>query len=270
MPLLAAQHGKHVFVDKPIANTMAEGRQMVEACEKAGVVLLVGQDIRRLSGFRKMKELIDKGAIGKPVMAESNFSARLGFELTPDKWRWYGDDSGCPAGALMTMGIHHADTLSYFFGPVKSAYGLFAKLYTPASVEDVTNTLFQFESGVVGYIGSAYATLRTNWLYVYGTEGTLQCTVTLPNVPFDEYLKIWGVVDRYTTLQLFEKGKDKPVDVPLSIGDPILEEIDELATCIRTGAKPETDGKVGVASLALIRAAIESARTGKRVNLADL
>ena len=77
-------------------------------------------------------------------------------------------------------------------------------------------------------------------------------------------------MDRYTTLQLFEKGKDKPADVPLSIGDPILEEIDELATCIRTGAKPETDGKVGVASLALIRAAIESARTGKRINLADL
>ena len=268
--IAAAQHGKHVFVDKPIANTMAEARQVVEACEKARVVLLVGQDIRRLSGFRKMKELIDQGAIGKPVMAESNFSARLGFELTPDKWRWYGDDSGCPAGALMTMGIHHADTLSYFFGPVKSAYGMFAKLYTPASVEDVTNTMFQFESGVVGYIGSSYAMLRTNWIYAHGTEGTLQCTVTLPNLPFDEYLKIWGVVDRYTKLQLFEKGKEKPVDIPLPIGDPILEQIDELATCIRTGAKPETDGKVGIASLALVRAAIESARTGKRVNLADL
>jgi predicted dehydrogenase len=94
--------------------------------------------------------------------------------------------------------------------------------------------------------------------------------VTLPNLPFDEYLKIWAVVDRYTTLQLFEKGKDKPSDIPLTIGDPILEQIDEFATCIRTGAKPETDGKVGLASLSLVRAAIESARTGKRVNLADL
>jgi predicted dehydrogenase len=268
--VLAAQYGKHVFVDKPIANTMADGRKMVEACDKAGVMLLVGQDMRRLSGFRKMKELIDKGAIGKPVMAESNFSARIGFELTPDKWRWYGDDSGCPAGALMTMGVHHADTLNHLFGPVEKVYAYFNKLYIPAEVEDVTMTIFQFESGVLGYLGSSYATPRTNWLYVYGTEAMLLCSVSLPNVAFDEYLKIWTVVDRYTTLQLFGKAKDKPEEIALPIGDPILEEIDEFADCIRTGAKPETDGKAGLVALALIRAAIESARTGKQVRLADL
>ena len=268
--VLAAQYGKHVFVDKPIANTMADGRRMVEACDKAGVVLLVGQDMRRLSGFRKMKELIDGGAIGKPVMAESNFSAGIGFELTPDKWRWYGDDSGCPAGALMTMGVHHADTLNYFFGPIEKVYAYFNKLYIPAEVEDVTMTIFQFESGVLGYLGSSYATPRTNWLYVYGTEAMLLCSVSLPNVAFDEYLKIWTVVDRYTALQLFGKGKDKPEEIPLSIGDPILEEIDEFADCIQTGAKPETDGKAGLVALSLIRAAIESARTGRQVRLADL
>ena len=270
LAILAAQYGKHVFVDKPIANTMADGRKMVEACEKAGVVLLVGQDMRRLSGFRKMKEMIDGGAIGKPVMAESNFSAAIGFELTPDKWRWYGDDSGCPAGALMTMGVHHADTLNHFFGPIEKVYAYFNKLYIPAEVEDVTMTIFQFESGVLGYLGSSYATPRTNWLYVYGTEAMLLCSVSLPNVPFDEYLKVWTVVDRYTTLQLFGKGKDKPEEIALPIGDPILEEIDEFADCIRTGAKPETDGKAGLVALALIRAAIESARTGKQVRLANL
>jgi predicted dehydrogenase len=268
--IVAAQYGKHVYVDKPIANTMVDGRKMVEACEKAGVVLIVGQDMRRLSGFRKMKELIDGGAIGKPVMAESNFSAAIGFELTPDKWRWYGDDSGCPAGALMTMGVHHADTLNHFFGPIEKVYAYFNKLYIPAEVEDVTMTIFQFESGVLGYLGSSYATPRTNWLYVYGTEAMLLCSVSLPNVPFDEYLKVWTVVDRYTTLQLFGKGKDKPEDIALPIGDPILEEIDEFADCIRTGAKPETDGKAGLVALALIRAAIESARTGNQVRLANL
>jgi len=152
--VLAAQHGKHVYVDKPIANTLADGKKMIEACKKAGVVLLVGHDIRRVSGFRKAKELIDQGAIGKPVMVESNFSGRLGFELTPDKWRWRGDDSGCPAGALMTMGVHHADTLNHYFGPIKKVFAFFNKLYTPADVEDVTMTTFQFESGALGYIGS--------------------------------------------------------------------------------------------------------------------
>jgi len=265
--VLAAQYGKHVFVDKPIANTMADGKKMVEACNKAGVTLLVGQDMRRLSGLRKMKELIDKGDIGKPVMVESNFSAGIGFELTPDKWRWYGDDSGCPAGALMTMGVHHADTLNHLFGPVEKVYAYFNKLYIPAEVEDVTMTIFQFESGVLGYLGSSYATPRTNWVYVYGTEAMLLCSVALPNVPFDEYLKIWPVVDKYTLLQLFDKRKDKPEGIPLSIGDPILEEIDEFADCIRSGKKPETDGEGGLVALALIRAAIDSAHTGKTVDL---
>jgi predicted dehydrogenase len=267
--LLAAQCGKHVFVDKPIANTMADGKRMVEACLGAGVVLLVGHHMRRLSGFRKVKELIDQGAIGKPVMAESNFSARMGFELTPDKWRWYGDDSGCPAGSLMTMGIHHADTLNYYFGPVQNVFAFFSKLYIPAEVEDVTMTIFQFESGVLGYLGSSYATLRTNYVYVHGTDARLFCTLSLPNVAFDEYLKIWSVADKYTVLQLFEKSKDRPETIPLPVGDPILEEIDEFADCIRTGKNPETDGQGGLAALALIRAAIDSARTGRPVKLAE-
>jgi len=268
--LLAAQSGKHVFVDKPIANTLADGQRTVEACEKAGVVLLVGHDMRRLSGFRKMKELIDNGAIGKPVMVESNFSASIGHELTPAKWRWYGDDSGCPAGALMTMGVHHADTLNHFFGPIEKVYAYFNKLYIPAEVEDVSMTIFQFESGLLGYLGSSYTVPRTNWVQIYGTEAKLLCTVSLPNVTFDEYLKVWTVVDRYTTLQISGKGGDRPEEIPLPIGDPILEEIDEFADCIRKGTKPETDGKGALVALSLIRASIESARTGKQVRLADL
>jgi predicted dehydrogenase len=268
--LLAAQHGKHVYVDKPIANTIADGKKMIEACRQAGVVLLVGHDMRRLSGYRKAKGLIDQGAIGRPVMVESNFSAGMGFELTPDKWRWYGDDSGCPAGALMTMGVHHADTLNYYFGPVKKAFAFFNKLYIPANVEDVSMTTLQFESGVLGYLGSSYATLRANWIHVYGTDADLVCTLSLPNVSFDEYLKIWSVVDKYTILQRFTKTKNEPETIPLQIGDPILEEIDEFADCIRTGANPETDGMAGLVALALIRASIESARKERTVNLSDL
>jgi predicted dehydrogenase len=264
---LAAQYGKHVFVDKPIANTMEDGRKMIEACQKAGVVLQVGHLMRRLAGYRKIKEFIDKGAIGKPVMAEANFSHDLGFQLTPEKWRWRGDDTGCPAGSLMTMGIHHADTLIHYFGPIKTAFSYFSKLYIPAPVEDVTATIFQFESGVLGYLGSNYCSPKANYIYVFGTEANLLCSITLPNVPFDEYLKIWPAVDRYTQLTLFELRKDGGKEIPLATGDPILEEVDEFADCIRTGAQPETGGTSSLAALTLIRAAIESAGTGKQVTL---
>jgi predicted dehydrogenase len=267
--LLAARAGKHVYVEKPIANTMADGRKMVAACKEAGVTLLIGQDMRRLAGFRKIKEIIDQGGIGKPVMVEANFSARLGFELTPDKWRYYGDDSGCPGGALMTMGIHHADTLANYFGPVKTVHSFIRRLHITADVSDVEITSFEFESGVVGYLGTTYASPRANWIRVSGTDAQLFCNLGLPNLPFDEYLKVWSVVDRYTTLERYTGG-DKPEPISFPVGDPILEEVDEFADCIRTGKKPETDGEVGLAALAFVRAALESSQTQRPVDLKTL
>jgi myo-inositol 2-dehydrogenase/D-chiro-inositol 1-dehydrogenase len=68
-------------------------------------------------------------------------------------------------------------------------------------------------------------------------------------------------------LEIFEKGRDQSREIPLVPGDPILEEIEEFAHCIQTGEKPETDGRGALTALAYIRAAIESARTGKPVRI---
>jgi predicted dehydrogenase len=262
--LLAAAHAKHVMVDKPIANTLADGRAMVDACRKAGVVLMIGHDIRRLAGNRRLKRLLTEGALGEPIMAEANFSHDLGFHLTPDKFRWRGDDTGCPGGALMSMGIHHVDTLSYLLGPIESASAYFSHLYIPAEVEDVNLTILRFASGVLGYIGCSYAAPKSHWISVTGTQAKACCTVSLPEVPFDEYLKVWSEVDRYTELTVVHKGKDGAERVALEAGDPLREQIDEFARCIRSGDAPETDGAGGLAALALVRAAIESARTGSQ------
>lgn len=265
--VLAAQYGKHIFIDKPIANTIEDGITIIEACKKADVTLMVGHDMRRLSVYRKAKEFIDSGLIGKPVMVEANYSHDKGFQLTPEKWRWHGDNLGCPGGSLMTSGIHHADTLNYFFGPISTAFSYFTKLYIPADTEDVTATIFKFDCGILGYLGSNYASQKTHWIYIYGTEANLLCTLALYNTDFDNDFKAWSIVDRYTNLKLFAKGKNEAKEVTITEGDPILEEIDEFANCIQTGLTPETDGQGALAALALIRAAIESARTGKQVQV---
>jgi predicted dehydrogenase len=265
--LLAADFGKHVFVEKPIANTLDDGRKMIESCGKAGVVLMVGQHLRRLTGIRKLKELIDAGTIGDPIQIEGNYSQNLGFALTPESFRWRGDDTGCPAGSLMTMGIHHADVFNYLFGPIKSLFSYFNKLYIPAPVDDVTTTVFQYETGVLGYLGSNYASPKAVWFYVYGTEANLLCTITPPELPFEQYLLWWQQVDEDTDVQIFEKGKTGSTTVPLTIGNPIIEEIDEFADCILTGAQPETDGNGALSALAFIRAAIESSQSGRQAEL---
>ncbi|MFC1798869.1 Gfo/Idh/MocA family protein [Thermodesulfobacteriota bacterium] len=262
--VLAAQYGKHVFVDKPIANTISDGKKMIGACQKANVTLMVGQHLRRLAGFRKIKALIDAGAIGDFIQVDANFSQNLGFALTPQHFRWYGDDSGCPSGALMTLGIHHADLFNYLFGSISDVFAFFNRLYIQAPVEDVTTTIFQFQSGALGYLGSNYASPKALWMYIYGTEANLLCTVTLQELPFEEYLLRWQRIDHDTRVQIFEKGKTGAMDVPFEKGNPILEEIDEFADCIRSGAKPETDGESALEALKLIRAAIDSARTGAK------
>ncbi len=79
----AAQAGKHVFLDKPIANTVREGREIAEVCKQAGVVLALGYQRRRESHFRWIKSEIDAGRFGRLVQAECNISRdRLGqFDL---------------------------------------------------------------------------------------------------------------------------------------------------------------------------------------------
>lgn len=263
--VLAARYGKHIYVEKPIANTLEDGRKMIDACDKAGVTLLVGHVHRRYAANRKIKELVDSGAIGKPIMVEANLSSGQGWDLTPDEFRWRGDDSGCPGGALMTIGSHQADTFNYLFGRIKTVFAFFNKLYIPAPVEDVTTTVLRFESGILGYLGCNFASPRTNWMRVYGTEANLLRTVARVDRRFDMERKQGP--DQSTRLELFEKGKTESREIPLAIGDPLLEEIDEFADCILTGRKPETDGPSSLNALALIRAAIESARTGTPANV---
>jgi len=249
--ILAARHGKHVFVEKPLANTIPDGKQTIAACQKAQVVLMVGQHLRRLAGFRKLKALIAGGAIGEPIQVEANFSQNLGFALTPESFRWRGDDTGCPAGALMTLGIHHADLLNYLLGPIESVFAYFNKLYIEAPVEDVNTTICQFKSGVLGYLGTNYASPKSCWVYVYGTEANLRCTVTLQELPFEEYLLRWQMIDEDTRLQIFKKGKTGGEDISLNVGNPILEEIDEFADCIRTGQKTGNRWRRGAAGTRL-------------------
>ena len=261
--LMAAQYGKHVFVEKPIANTISDGKKMIEACRKAGVVLMVGHLRRRSAGNRKAKALMESGAIGDPVMVEASVSGDGGFSLTPDKFRWCGDDTGCPGGMLMTSGIHHVDSFTYLFGPIESVSAHFNKVYISADVDDITISICQFESGILGYIGGTYASPYDNRLYIHGTKAKLLWEVPHPAPPDERHPHN---NDRNTRLILFEKGK-APQDVPFTIGDPVLEEIDEFAHCIRTGDRPETDGENALEALAFIRAAIDAAKTGKRTNV---
>jgi predicted dehydrogenase len=272
MTVMAAEHGKHVLVEKPIANRVPDARRMIEACRKHGVVLSVAHNQRRLAGYRKIKAMIQTGNLGKVVMAETNFSHNGGFRLTPQMWRWH--EKECPGGPMMTLGVHPAETLQYLLGPVQSVSAFFNRLCLQTEIIDTGAAVLRFESGALGYLGSNFVTPWVNYCNIYGTEANLHLTIELPARKPDEtpgqYGDHWNYADRKSALFLKRKGEDQKIKVDLEPGEILTEEVKEFADCIRNHKIPETGGLEGLQALAVILAAIQAARTGEAVSLAKV
>ena len=260
--LQAIAAGKHVFVEKPITNTLPEAKKVVEAHKGSGLTLMTGQCYRRNAGHRAARRLIDEGRLGKLIMAECNFSVGVGKTLTPDKWRWF--DAECPGGPLTQIGIHHADTMAYLFGPIRSVTGRFSKLDTPAEIDDVHMSLVEFESGALGYMGCSFATPLVYTFNVFGTEANLYLIADRADPAAT------AEFDKETQVHLQEKGSAGRIPVDLTPGDMTYEQMDEFADCIRSGKEPETGVREGVLAAAFVHATIRSAKEGRPVEIAEM
>ncbi|HTI42022.1 MAG TPA: Gfo/Idh/MocA family oxidoreductase [Vicinamibacterales bacterium] len=246
----AADAGKHVFLDKPIANTVSDGRRITEICRKAGVVLALGYQRRRESQFRWIKRQIDEGLFGKLVNAEANISRdRLG-KIDLGSWRYQA--AGMPGGVMLQIGIHYTDVLEYLIGPVKAVSGQFARLVLPGDNPDVASLVLEHENGALSTLNASYASASEYYLMnIYGKEAT-------------------AYYDMFEGLRMLKRGEEKPVKVPFANKDTIAEELEEFADAVRGAGAPEIGGEYATTSLAVIRAGIVSAREGRHVEIAEI
>ena len=185
----AAAAGKHVFLDKPIANTVADGRAISEVCRKAGVVLALGYQRRRESHFRWIKQQIDAGVFGKLVNAEANISRdRLG-KIDLSSWRYQA--AGMPGGVMLQIGIHYTDVLEYLMGPVVAVRGQFAQLVLPGDNPDVASLILEHENGALSTLNASYASASEYYLMnIYGKDAS-------------------AYYDLHNGLRLLKRGEDK-------------------------------------------------------------
>jgi len=246
----AADAGKHVFLDKPIANTVSDGRRITELCRKAGVVLALGYQRRRENQFRWIKRQIDEGVFGKLVNAEANISRdRLG-KIDLGSWRYQA--AGMPGGVMLQIGIHYTDVLEYLIGPVKAVSGQFARLVLPGDNPDVASLVLEHENGALSTLNASYASASEYYLMnIYGKEAT-------------------AYYDMFEGLRMLKRGEKKPVKVSFADKDTIAEELEEFADAIQGGGAPEVGGEYATTSLAVIRAGILSAREGRHVEIAEI
>jgi predicted dehydrogenase len=246
----AAAAGKHVFLDKPIANTVAEGRAIAEACAQAGVVLALGYQRRRESHFRWIKAEIEAGRFGRLVQAECNISRdRLG-QFDPSSWRYTA--SGMPGGVMLQIGIHYVDVLEYLMGPVKSVSARLAQLVLPGGNPDVANVILQHENDALSNLTASYASASEFYMMnVYGKEAS-------------------AYYDLFSGLRHLQRAEKAARPIATENTDTIREELEEFARCVRTGAAPETDGFWATRNLAVIKAGVRSAREGRTVDVAEV
>ncbi len=246
----AAAAGKHVFLDKPIANTIAEARAITEACGKAGVVLALGYQRRRETHFRFIKQKIDEGVFGKLVNAEANISRdRLG-KIDLSSWRYSSE--GMPGGVMLQIGIHYTDVLEYLLGPVKAVSGQFVRLVLPGDNPDVASLVLEHENGALSTLNASYASASEYYLMnIYGKEAS-------------------AYYDFHQGLRYLKRESKKPEIIACEANDPVVEELEEFARAVRGEAEPEMDGVRGTASLAVILAGIRAAKEGRRVEVKEI
>src|SRR5215467_3649510 len=247
---MAAEAGKHVFLDKPIANTVAEGREIARVCDAAGVVLALGYQRRRENHFRWIKAEIDAGSFGKLVQAECNISRdRLG-KIDLSSWRYQA--AGMPGGVMLQIGIHYVDVLEMLIGPVRRVSGAWAQLVLPGDNPDVASLIMEHGCGAISNLTASYASASEYYMMnVYGKEAS-------------------AYYDLFNGLRHLRRGEAAPRAVPVAANDTIREELDEFAACIRNGSEPETDGWWASRNLAVVMAGIQSAREGRAIDVAPL
>ncbi len=172
----AAQEGKHVLCEKPMAMTVKECQLMVDACREAGVTLMLAYYRNHYPNVVKMKALMDEGAIGEVVLARINCTGYYNPNRQDLKnWRINPEISG--GGVLMDIGSHRINLLQYLMGDIESAQGYAETVHLDAAVDDSAVFTLRFQSG-------AHAVANINWnvgigiddVEVYGTTGCLRCS----------------------------------------------------------------------------------------------
>ena len=261
-----ARAGKHVYTEKPIAHTLEDGLRIAALEKQYGVTVTVGHSARLMAGVRIIREMIDKGELGRVAFMEANFSNERALELTRETWRWYKDRA--PGGPLSQLAIHQFDVLHYLGGEISEVTSMASKLSpVGAEVDDQSMTLMKFADGKIGYVGSCWTSPGIFAVRVFGSKGLMHYEIDFG---------MWDTPDRlHTTSTLYiQRGKDgyaKREEIKLPPSDMFCAELEMFAESCVTGEVRELTAYNGNVAVAVVNAALASlGRNGQYVKIADV
>ena len=242
--LLAARHGKHVLVEKPMAVSVAEAEAMLDACRSAGVQLMVGHMVRLSPVVRRVRELVRSGELGRVTHARAEFvyDARLSHR------EWLTDRRVAGGGPLFDVGVHCLDTLRFVLSDeVESIAAQFEPLPTAERTERTVTAALRFRGGATASLHCSYdSPLRRSHLEVLGTEGV----AVLPEFTRGSARARLAVGRRSAGEQ--PEWRHEEFEVP----NLYVAEIELFADAIHAGRLTELTADVGLANQRLLEAAL--------------
>lgn len=246
----AADDGKHVICEKPLARTLETAREMIEYCKQKNVKLFVGHVLRFFPEYREAKALVDQGAIGDTAVVRTTRGGAF-----PSAWNnWYSDFQ-TSGGLILDMIIHDFDFLRWCYGDVERVYAksILGRGFYPLDYALVT---LRFESGMMAHVEGSWAHDQFTMKFELAGKD--------------------GIID-------YDSSKDKPlvafsrakkdgtggVAVPESPlkENPYLLELKHFIACLEKGADPIVSAEDAYEAMRIALAAIESVQTGKPVVL---
>lgn len=258
--ILAAQCGKHVIAEKPMATRWQDAKRMVSACDAASVRLFIVKQNRRNATLQLLKRAIDQKRFGRIYMSTINvFWTRPQEYYDSAKWRGTWEFDG---GAFMNQASHYVDLLDWLIGPVESVQAYTATLERNIQVEDTGVLALRWRSGALGTMSVTMLTYPKNLegsITVLGENGT----VRIGGLAVNE-IQHWEFADKRPEDEDVKKASYQTTSV-YGFGHPLYYE--NVIQTLRGDAEPETDGREGLKSLELLVATYMSARDGRRVSL---
>lgn len=273
MTVAAAQAGKHISVQKPMALSAAEADEMIAAADKAGVMLRVYENFVYYAPAVRARQLIEAGEIGDIRAIRLHVStgtADTSWDVPLSAWLWRFNEKQCGGGPLVFDHGYHLFSIAYFLGgPVERVYAW------------IDETPLAQTGGMVKIDAPAVIMFQYKAARRYGVldiEHTPKMRIHSLYYADDDRIEIIGekgilFINRYTAktvdlpeLMLFKDGKTTPIPVEgVEWHDSFIAATQDCIEKLKAGQQPRLDGPTGKAVLQFALAALQSAATGREV-----
>ncbi|MEZ0327163.1 MAG: Gfo/Idh/MocA family protein [Fimbriimonas sp.] len=240
--LIAIASGKAVFLEKPIAFTMADGARIVGAANRAGVPLMIGHVLRYFPEYATARRIVQSGGIGTPAAARM----RRGGPTPKGQNEWFLDIERS-GGVLLDLVIHDFDWLRWTLGEIKHLYAKSVAVEN-GNGPDYALTTLTFENGAVAHV-------EGTWMDPSGFRTTFEVAGSDGIIEFDSRTS--------PALRVNRPGLTTTDPAHAAELDPYYLELRGFVDAVSNGTPPPISGEEGLHALGISLAALQSAKTGK-------